>query len=187
MSAQVNQKGASAQGDIVGGNKTEIHNYASTPSAGIVEQLLSKLQAEVERNEQVRHTVENLQRFQTRRTDDGIEGLEAKLLAASREHELIDALEKKELFAKLLEKWSLYASAQEIFAYLLAKAEYEFNFFIRPQIQGKTEVEVNQLVNDRVVEPTMTACGAGTFLLNHSIVMGMVYWLAEQCYVRWHR
>lgn len=187
MTSKVNQKGASANGDIVAGNKTENHYHASSaPAANIVEQLLNRLKEEVERNEQVRHTIESLQRFQTQRADDGITGLEAKLKAANREHELIDALEKKELFAKLLEKWSLYASAQEIFAHLLAKAEYEFNYFIRLQ-SDKTELEINQLVNDRVVVPTLTVCGAGTFLLDHSTVMGMVYWLAEQCYIRWHK
>lgn len=153
----------------------------------MVDDLLAKLQAEVENNEQTRRTVESLARFQRQRAHDGIVGLEAKFAKAGKQAELDDALEQKELFAKLLEKWSLYKSAQEIFAFLLAKAEYEFNYFIRPQIEKLSEIELNQLVKDRVVEPTTAACGGSTLVINHGEAMGMIYWLAEQCFVRWHK
>jgi hypothetical protein len=181
----VTQKGATASGDIVGRDKIT-HYHSSPAKGGIVEQLLERLQAEVEKNEKVRHTVEALARFQTQKSHDGINGLEAKLKAGCREAEYMSALEKKEHFAKLLEKWSLYASAQEIFAYLLAQIEYQFNYFIYPQITKVDQITVNQLVNDRIVIPTINECGSAVFVLNHGIVMGMVYWLAEQCFVRWH-
>ncbi len=112
--------------------------------------------------------------------------MQAKLKVAGREDEYLEAIEKKEQFAKLLERWSLYASAQEIFAYLLAKAEYEFTYVIRPQIATISKVQVNELVRDRIVAPTVEECGATVFTVNHSTAMGMVYWLAEQCFVRWH-
>jgi hypothetical protein len=188
MSATINQSGASAGGDLVGGNKT-VNNYfhPASSQSGIVEQLLAKLQAEIDKNEQVRHIVENLQYFYKKRAPDGINGLEAKLTAGRRDHEIYLALEKKELFAKLLEKWSLYASAQEIFACLLAKAEHEFSMFVYPKIGKLDQDGINQLVNDRIVTPAISECGVGVFTLNHSIVMGMIYWLAEQCFVRWHQ
>ena len=187
MTLQVTQQGASAKGDIVGRDKVETHYHSAFPSPGIVEQLQQKLQAEIENNEKARHTIEALTHFQTRRSRDGIDGLDAKLTAGERSHEYLAALEKKELFVKLLEKWSLYASAQEIFAYLLANADYEFNYFVHPQIQTLNEMEVNQLINDRIVVPTIVECGSTVFVLNHAIAMGMVYWLAEQCFVRWHQ
>jgi C-terminal domain 9 of the ABC-three component (ABC-3C) systems len=187
VTRRVNQKGASASGDIVGGDKIERHYHLAPTPPGIVERLLDKLRAEMEQNEQVRHTIENLAHFQTRRSHDGIDGLENKLVAGGRSHEYPDAIEKKELFAKLLEQWSLYASAQEIFAYLLAKADYEFNRFIYPRISTLDYVEINEEVDSRIVAPLMTECGSSVFTLNHSIVMGMLYWLAEQCFVRWHR
>jgi hypothetical protein len=81
----------------------------------------------------------------------------------------------------------LYASAQEIFAYLLAKAEHEFSYIIHPQIPNLDPVAVNQLVNDRIVTPTLEECGCSVFTLNHAVVMGMIYWLAEQCFIRWHQ
>jgi hypothetical protein len=91
------------------------------------------------------------------------------------------------MFVKLLEKWSLYASAQEIFAYLLAKAEYEFNYLIYPKIAESNVVEINQLVQELIVVPTIQECGTSVFTLNHGVAMGMLYWLAEQCFVRWHQ
>ena len=187
MAVQVDQKHASAQGDIVGHDKTENHFHLPLSRPGIVEQLLEKLQAEISKNEKVRYTVEALAHFQTRHSHDGVNGLEAKLKAGGREHEYLDALEKKELFAKLLERWSLYASAQEIFAYLLAKVEYEFNQFVYPQIPQLDKVGVNQLVKQHVVVPTIEECGTTVFTLNHGTAMGMLYWLAEQCFVRWHQ
>lgn len=190
MTLQVRQEGASAQGDIVGRDKNETHHHhyhAAATLPGIVEQLLVKLQGEIDKNEKVRHTIEALAHFQTRRSHDGIDGLEAKLKKANRENEILGALEKKEMFAKLLEKWSLYASAQEIFAFLLAKAEYEFNYLIYPKISTTDASEINQLVHDKIIMPTIEQCGTTVFTLNHSVAMGMLYWLAEQCFVRWHQ
>ena len=184
----VNQRNAVAQGHIVGGNLT-IHTYVGGPSiasASIVIQLLEKLKVEVETNTQVKDTIDSLQHYYKRRAPDGVEGLEAKLIAGDRKSELYGALDKKEQFAKLLEKWSLYASAQEIFAYLLAKIETEFTMVIHPKIGEMEESEINQLVLDRIITPTVTECGCDVFTLNDGLVLGMLYWLAEQCFIRWH-
>jgi hypothetical protein len=189
--ATVDQRNARADGDVVAGDKTETvnNNYFPTTasSSSIVMRLVEKLKGEVEINAQIRHTVENLQYFHERRAHDGIEGLEAKLIKADRQHELFLAFEKKEQFTKLVEKWSLYASAQEIFAYMLAKAEHEFTMFVLPKIGELDQRAINQLVTDKIIVPTIDECGCSIFILNHSIVMGMVYWLAEQCFVRWHQ
>src|SRR5437879_1791825 len=98
MTLQVRQEGAAAQGDLIGRDKTENHHhyYAAASPVGVVEQLLVKLQGEIAKNEKVRHTIEALAHFQTRRSHDGVDGLEAKLKKASRENEILGALEKKE-------------------------------------------------------------------------------------------
>ncbi len=148
---------------------------------------MQKLNAELEGDEQVRHTIEKLQRYYTNRARDGVVGLEAKLIKAGREQTYLDAIEMKEMFAKLLEQWSLYASAQQIFVYLLARAERQFNDLILPQIPALDTAGVNALVNDLIVEPTVMECGASVFEIDHNTAMGMIYWLAEQCFVRWHK
>jgi C-terminal domain 9 of the ABC-three component (ABC-3C) systems len=183
----IDQSGSNAGGDIVARDKIEFHYHAGPAPSGVVDKLVSKLQSEIKQNIRAEHTVEALANYQLRRSIDGIDGLEAKLMAANRQQEVWDALDKKEQFAKLLQKWSLYASAQEIFAYLLAKAEYEFNHFIHPQIPSLPVVEVDRMVHDRIVQTTINECGVDVFVLNHGTAMGMLYWLAEQCFIRWHK
>lgn len=185
--SKVDQSGATADGDIVARDKIT-NNYAASPVAlGIVGQLLQKLKEEIENNDSVRHTVESLQYFYENKSVDGIDGLEAKLNHAGRQHEIFMALEKKELFVKTLEKWSMYASAQEIFAFLLAKVEHGFAMYVAPNINQLNEAALNEVIDVKVISPTVQECGVGVFTLNYSIVMGMFYWLAEQCYVRWHQ
>jgi hypothetical protein len=186
-SMQVNQTGASAHGDVIGGDKQETHYHLPPAPVGVVEKLLQKLQAEVATNEKTRHVIDNLARYYIERSPDGIKGLKNKLDAAGRSDEYVHALEKKEMFAKLLEQWSLYASAQEIFVHLLARAEHEFNLIIYPQMKTLKPFEVNQLVTDKIVMPTVAECGTTIFTINHGTAMGMIYWLAEQCFVRWHQ
>jgi hypothetical protein len=183
----VDQSGSKAGGDIVARDKIEHHHHPSPIASGVVEKLILKLQAEIKLNIHAQHTVDALATFQVRKSIDGIVGLEAKLIAAHREDEVWSALDKKEQFAKLLQRWSLYASAQEIFAYLLAKAEFEFNHFVHPKISSLPAPEIDQLVHDRIVNTTIAECGVEVFVLNHGTSMGMLYWLAEQCFIRWHK
>lgn len=183
------QSGATAEGDIVGGNKstTHHHHYSAAQRTSLIEQLMQRLAVEIRDDQRVRDMVEGLQQFYSRKSVDEIDGLEAKLTAGGRSHELFDALEQKERFSKLLDKWSLYASAQQIFAYLLAKAEHEFRLIVLPQITLLDEVCINQLVSERIVYPLVDEVGDGVFNVDPGIVMGMIYWLAEQCFVRWHQ
>jgi len=189
MSLGVDQRRASAKGDLVGRDKiTELHIHEATPNpGGVVERLLKKLEAEIADNARTQETIAALKRFYNRRSPDGIDGLEAKLDASGRQGELHDALEKKEMFAKLLERWSLYASAQQIFVHLLARAEHEFNYIIYPKIDSLQPVEVNELVTDKIVSPVVNECGSTIFAVDHGTALGMLYWLAEQCFVRWHK
>ncbi len=188
--SKVDQSSAHAGGDVVAGNKithNHSHIHSVAPSSTAIAALLEKLQAEISNNSEVQYKIDQLQRYFEKRSHDGIDGLEAKLAAGRREGEILFALEKKEEFVKLIERWSLYLSAQEIFVFVLAKIEYEFNLFIVPQLGTLDECGINQLVHERIVEPTLGQCAAGAISLNHGLVMGMVYWLAEQCFVRWHK
>lgn len=187
----IDQSHARATGDVVAGDKIESATIIyeaprRSPTGGVVEQLLNKLQHEISENVQVMHTVSNLMHFEKGLVEDGIIGLDAKLRSAGREDEILSALEKKEQFAKLLEEWSMYASAQEIFAYLLAQAEYRFRRHVKPLLADADRQDVDDIITNQIVEPTIEQCGASVFVINHSTAMGMFYWLAEQCYVRWH-
>lgn len=131
--------------------------------------------------------MDRLKRFYSQRAYDGVVGLKAKLEKSGRDGSYIDAIEMKEMFAKLLERWSLYPSAQQIFVYLLARAERQFVDIILPQAHELKIAQINTLMSDLIVEPTVQECGASVFEVDHNTAMGMIYWLAEQCFIRWHR
>ena len=177
-----NQQGSQAGGSIVG---RDYNNFEAKRS--VVEKLLLKLQQQYQCSEQTQTTIDELARYHTRRATDGIEGLEAKLKASGRIDYYDEAIEKKEMFAKLLERWSLYSSAQQIFVHILARAENEFTQVIYRQIPQKTQAEINALVIDRIVNPIVEECGGELMSVNHNLVQGMVYWLAEQCFIKWHQ
>jgi hypothetical protein len=181
----VSQAGSTVAGHQIGGDYRPTI-YEARKSAGVVEQLLRKLHHEVENNIHASETLSRLQRYHGGLVTDDVRGLTAKLERAGRSRELETALERKEMFAKLLEHWSHYASAQEIFAYLLARAEHFFTTEILPSIDDLSEIEINQRMNILIVNPTVEECGATVFQIDHLTAMGMVYWLAEQCFVRWH-
>lgn len=178
----VNQQGAKAGGNIAGRDY-----YSQESKKSVVEKLLLKLKEQYDCSEQTQTTIDELARYHTRRATDGIDGLEAKLNASGRFGYYDEAIEKKEMFAKLLERWSLYSSAQQIFVHILARAENEFTHVIYGQIQTKTHEEINALVMDRIVNPIVEECGGDIMSVNHNIVQGMVYWLAEQCFIKWHK
>lgn len=176
-----NQQNARAGGAIVGRDY-----YNVEAKKGLIEKLLHKLKEQYDCNEQTQTTIDELARYHTRRATDGIDGLEAKLRAGGRSAYYDDAIEKKEMFAKLLETWSLYSSAQEIFVHILAKAENEFTQVIYGQIPKREPEEINAMVIDRIVNPIVEECGGDILAVNHNLVQGMVYWLAEQCFIKWH-
>lgn len=180
---KVSQQRSNAGGDIVGRDKVTAYNEAPK---GKIEKLLMKLQEQYDNDQETQNVIDELARYHSRRASDGVFGLESKLDAAGKSDCFEDAIEKKEMFAKLLQKWTMYSSAQSIFSHILAKAEIEFTQVIYPQIPTRTEFEINALVIERIVGPIVEECSDDLIAINHNVVQGMVYWLAEQCFIRWH-
>jgi hypothetical protein len=182
----VDQTRAQAGGDVVGRDKIEHHHYAM-PAGNPLGALLEKLKAEVEGDQQAQACLDELEHYHQRSALDGVVGLKAKLERSGRGSEYDWALVQKEKFAKILTQWSLYASAQELFVYLLSRADYEFNQFILPKLEEVAPEEINALFARHIVEPTVAECTGPVLRISHSVAMGMVYWLAEQCFIRWHK
>lgn len=181
---ETNQSNATAQGDIVGRDKSiTINNYRPQKIDGIV----AKLKREQEDGTTTDGKIEALQYYLTPVTPDGILGLEAKLKHANRSDQLHTALREKELFVKFLERWSHFSSAQELFAYLLAAVEQRFNSFPYAKIEELSRSDFDAMVHEKVIEPVMAELCDEPLGINATVVCGMIYWLAEQCFVRWHR
>jgi len=65
---------------------------------------------------------------------------------------------KKELFAKLLERWSLFRIGARDICLSPCESEYEFNYVIRPQLGGISKVKANELVRDHILDPMIAEC-----------------------------
>jgi len=175
----------------VGGNKvtrTELHiDLRRSGATSKIEALKARLVEEMQNDCTASSLIDGLREYHRRRPPpDGVDGLEDKLRAAARENEILDALEQKEMFAKLLAKWSLYASAQEIFLHLLSLAVHEFRMSIQPLLGQLDRQSYNELVTKKIVFPLIEEVGTGVLSLDFLVTMGLYYWLAEQCFVRWH-
>lgn len=158
------------------------------PGYLLINKLVDELRAAIKDDEKAKRTIDNLQIYKRdRKPRDGIIGLEGKLENAGRGYELEGALDQKQLFVELLEKWSYYASAQEIFAHLLARMRRCFDTKILPNIPHSAAAGIDALVDSEVVEPILNECSQiPQFTVNSDVALGMYYWLADQCYVRWH-
>jgi hypothetical protein len=180
------QAGSTVAGNQVAGDYNQTIFNEAGRDASVVERLLARLQAELDNDITCSDTIRKLQRYHGGTSKGGVIGLRNKLMAGGRGDEIEDALEQKEMFVKLLEEFSLYASAQEIFVYLLAQAERVFNSEILPLVGELNAVEINRQTNRLILDPVVQECGATVFQIDHLTAMGMLYWLAEQCFVRWH-
>lgn len=192
-SMNTDQSGSQVGGDQVGGNKTvvvEIHNPAPIELGGYnaLEKLSSKLTEECLGGETADGTIESLSYYKRQRAaKDGIVGLKAKLDKVDRSDDFEDALDQKVLFASLLEEWSYYASAQEIFAHLLSRIKRKHQTTIFPYIKELPKHVIDDMVDKSIIEPVISDCGAvQEFHVNYDIALGMYYWLADQCFIRWH-
>lgn len=181
----MDQRKAHSGRDIIGRDQT--NNYINLPPKSKVEKLLTKLKYEMDNEEKFRDTIEQLARYQFRKSKDGIDGLEKKLKAANRSEHYERAIEQKEMFAKLLDSYGMHHSGQILFAHFLAEVEDKFNTVIYPAISDDNETEIAQKVSELIVKPIINECGADFITLDHNIVSGMIYWLAELCFLRWHK
>jgi len=183
----VNQHRSTAGGDIVGRDKVENHFHGPLHKLTKLDKLKIKLQQEMESEQKLNFLIEKLQSYKPIHPEDGVVGLEAKLEKSGRGASKLAALQMKERFAKLLERWSLYASAQEIFVHVLAIAEVRFTQYISPQIGSLDSVTLDEIVDEKILTPIVEEIGIDVFSMDHMEAMGLIYWLAEQCRIRWHQ
>ena len=150
--------------------------------------LLKSLDTEIKGNHAMEGFIDDLQMFQDRRADEDVAGLDQKLRKAERIDQIPDAQTKMELFNKLLTQLQHYPSAQKLFAYFLARINDVFENHICPYAPQLDRQSVDNLVEEKIIKPTIADMGNGFehFTLTHVHIRGMIYWLADRCFVRWH-
>lgn len=182
---KVDQSGASAEGNIIGRDLNNTVHVSARRSQ--IEGWLERLAEELRDDPKVRGFVDNLQYYMQPYTHDDVVGLVSKLEHAGRSSQKSRALRKKEEFSKLLAEWQAYPAAQEIIAYFLSKIESAFESKVVPLLGTADNDSIDCSIIEHLVDPVLAEMGTGPFMLNYNNVYGMVYWLAEQCYIRWHK
>lgn len=188
----VDQSNAQAGGDNVAGNKNTINNpqiivQPPQKNQSKIEVLIARLKQEINSNSHVKVIIDELQYYHERHATDGIDGLEAKLKHSGRTTMTSKALRQKEAFSKKLAQYAHYATAQEIFAFLLSKIDHLFDVEVSPMLATASVDDVTKVTKDKIIEPIIEEISSDIMGMNHDHVLGMVYWLAEQCFIRWHK
>lgn len=182
--------GSDVGGDQAGGSITKTTHYHNVPGVAPsqLNRLLKTLALQIQDGDHTSGFVEELQFFVDNRDGETTVGLKLKLEKAGRGATYRDALRKKELFAKLLLRFERFSSAQQLFAYIMAEIHETFESKILPCLDTLSEPEIDSIVDKEIFEKILSEFGEGSdhITLNKTHLRGMIYWLADKCYVRWH-
>lgn len=186
MSEAVKQaKNSVTNGDIVGGDKTTVHNYQKPTKLSA---LFDKLKMEFGNNNTVDTISDNLSRYSEPRD---IIGLEEKLIAGDRKHLLDDASWLKQEYYKKLTKFQFFEPAQEIHAFLLGVVLEKFRNFIYPMMRLGTfsDIEISKTISLEIVNPIIKSIqdeGCDDVMgLSSTDIEGMIYFLTGHCHIKW--
>lgn len=177
-------------GDQAGNNITKITNYNQIDGArpSQVNRLLKLLSDQISKDESMVGFVDDLQFFIDHRDGETVVGLKQKLEHCGRGAIFSDAKKKKELFAKLLMRFERFSSAQQLFAYIMAMIHETFDTKIIPSTSILSPHDIDAMIDAEIVDKILADVGEGSdhMTLNRTHIKGMIYWLADKCYVRWH-
>lgn len=177
-------------GDQAGNNITKITNYNQIDGvkSSQINRLLKLLSEQISKDDAMVGFVDDLQFFIDNRDGETVVGLQQKLEFCGRGAAFNDAKKKKEFFAKLLMRFERFSSAQQLFAYIMATIHETFETKIIPSTQSLSQKEIDAMIEDEIVDKIITELGEGSdhMTLNRTHIKGMIYWLADKCYVRWH-
>ena len=152
--------------------------------------LLKTLNQEISDNKHYSDFIEELVMFISPRNMDeqDIRGLQNKLNHVDRGAEYTDAIMKKEAFAKLFKKLEHFQSAQRIFSHFLSIIHEVFDAEVMHRPNPLSRDEVERIVSEKIVQPILDDMGDGCehFTINPTTIKGMIFWLADKCWVRWH-
>ena len=179
-------KNNEAGGHLVLGDFNQTVNGSEKRASENVKMLVQSLEKEMEQGEKRSEWIDELQSFEEPFLVDEHVGLESKLTIAGLKTRRMYAFHQKEKFAKFLEKYALYSSAQTLLSICLHKVFTDFETYIHPACGNVDQDAIHQLIHEKIVSEIVAEYSYGAFSLNHSLVWGMTYWLAERCYVRWH-
>jgi protein SERAC1 len=109
-----------------------------------------------------------------------------KLIDANREQEYSVANEYQNSFARKILRFGLYTKARDDHDSLLTEIESRFNLHIYHPLICKeaTDVQISSAIQTLIIDPLIQKNIGGT-LFNSKDVLSALYYLTEQCHLRW--
>lgn len=180
------QTGNHAGADIVGGDKTVIHNYNSSASAIVA--LYLRLRSNESQESYTAKIADKLQHYCDISSDGDVRGLEDKLSSSNRTYQLKMASRLKESASKTIMKLQTSPIAQDIITYLLSQLYSDFMLQVTPAIEsGASGQVVDSLINEKVIAPAMHMLGENDLAITNEDVLGLLFFLGGNCHIRWDK
>ncbi|WP_268225332.1 ABC-three component system protein [Sinomicrobium oceani] len=152
-----------------------------------LEVLYEKLEQEEQNSTGFSEMVEELMHFKNYAANTEVIGLEKKLENGNRLRYLNFAEKAKEKFTKKLLKNEHSETAQQIYAFLLAKVYSRFETQIYPRLnEGHPEEYINQLVDEFIIKPLEDLLGDNLLRIYEDEINGMIYFLMGNCHIKWN-
>lgn len=109
-----------------------------------------------------------------------------KLIAAKRESEFMSANPAQSTFARSYHESGLHQTRRQLHDDLLSDIHQRFDTHVyHPLICKKAEAnEINEALQEKVITPIEKKWG-GTKGISSTLILQAVYFLAEQCHIRW--
>lgn len=119
-------------------------------------------------------------------SEDDRRDLHQKLLAANREHEYTRANNMQSKFARQYLSLGLFTKARELNDKVLADVEQRFIMHVyHPLVcKGATESQIQHAIQESVIDPVCKKYESIKDFRSENVVQAM-YFLAEQCHIRW--
>jgi hypothetical protein len=187
MASKITQeRNTVTNGDVVAGNKSEVHNYTKKTKLST---LFERLKEEFEGKKQCKEISDDLKKYSEPR--DTI-GLEQKLIDGERGYLIEDAKWLKQEYYKKLTKYQFFEPAQEIHSYLLGIVLEKFRNLIYPLIRnGATDVEISATLSNEIINPIVQIIqeeGCNDIMgLGSTDIEGMIYFLTGLCHLKWNK
>ncbi len=180
------QENITAGGDVAG---RDINNYYKTPVTWYQKRFEALIE-EVKNDQRYEQTIEDLEFYNT--ILPGTKDLESKLKDGGFTcADINSARLRKMKFAKKMEKYKYYYSAQIINSHLFADVLLKFEDYVKPLInKDASKDDINLAVSQKVIDPIMEKLeveGADDTILcyDRQDILGIVYYLTGICHINW--
>ena len=186
---EVSQSNNEVEGDLAGNNiNKQTYNFGSSSIGGKsqLEKLYDRLEKERQSSQVFSEIIDELLHFKSNVDETDFIGLEKKLENGNRINYLNFAEKAKEKFAKKLLLNEHSETAQQIYAFLLAKVYSSFELNIAPRIkENHPEIFINELVKQFIVNPLEEILGENLLRIYDDEINGMIFFLTGNCHIKW--